>query len=172
MSKKYLTLMILITIAVILNSSALGILVSQSFAQEPTDSATFDNKYPNILNSTTPSPSPSATSTPAPVPYSISIPSPYLSPNNDELAITNVQVNASSGSFLVSVINNGSSQLAITTVFVNDCPIKLEKEITMPANSNKILLLTLIKGITVGSTYQIRLVSSEGCSSMYYIIVA
>ena len=172
MSKKYPTLIILITIAVILNSLVLGVLVSQSFTQKPTDSTTIDNHYSNTLNSTIPSPSPSVTSTPSPVPYSVNIPSPYLSPNNYKLAITDVQVNASAGSFLVSVINNGSSELSIKYVFVNDCPIKLEKDITMPANSNKILLLTLIKGITVGSTYQIRLVSSEGCSSIYYIIVA
>ena len=171
MSIKYPTLIILIIIAVILNSLVLGILVSQSFTQKPTDSTTIDNHYPNTLNSTLPSTSPSVTSTPSPAPYSVNIPRPYLSPNNDNLAITNVQVNASAGSFLVSVINNGSSELSITSVFVNDCSIKLEKDITMPANSNKILLLTLIKGITIGGTYQIRLVSSEGCSSIYYIIV-
>jgi hypothetical protein len=104
------------------------------------------------------------------MPYSVNIPSPSLSPNTDKLTITNVQVNASSGAFLVSVLNNGSSDLTITAVYVNDDPLNLEKDIAIPTNSNISLILTLTRGIIVGNTYQIRLLSSEGCSSIYYIV--
>ncbi len=169
MSKNYLTLIILITIAVILNSLVLGMLVSQSFAQNAT---TVASPSPKTLSSTIPSPTPSVTATPSPMPYSVNIPSPSLSPNTDKLTITNVQVNASAGTFLVSVLNSGSSDLAITDVYVNDYPLNLEKDIAIPTNSNISLILTLTGGITVGNTYQIRLLSSEGCSSIYYIIVA
>jgi hypothetical protein len=169
MSKNYLTLIILITIAVILNSLVLGMLVSQSFAQNAT---TVASPSPKTLSSTIPSPTPSVTATPSPMPYSVNIPSPSLSPNTDKLTITNVQVNASAGTFLVSVLNSGPSDLAITDVYVNDYPLNLEKDMAIPTNSNISLILTLTRGITVGNTYQIRLLSSEGCSSIYYIIVA
>jgi hypothetical protein len=169
MSKKDLTLIILITIAVVLNSLVLGMLVSPSSVQ---NAATVTSPSPKTLSSTIPSPTPSVTATPSPMPYSVNIPSPSLSPNTDKLTITNVQTNASAGTFLVSVLNSGSSDLAITGVYVNDYPLNLEKDIAIPTNSNISLILTLTRGITVGNTYQIRLLSSEGCSSIYYIIVA
>jgi hypothetical protein len=105
------------------------------------------------------------------MPYSVNIPSPSLSPNTDKLTITNVKVNASEDKFLVSVLTSGLSDAAITSVYINDYPTDLEKNITIPANSNISLFLTLTGGITIGNTYPIRLLSSEGCSPIYYIIV-
>jgi hypothetical protein len=169
MSKKDLTLIILITIAVVLNSLVLGMLVSPSSVQ---NAATVTSPSPKTLSSTIPSPTPSVTATPSPMPYSVNIPSPSLSPNTDKLTITNVQTNASAGTFLVSVLNSGSSDLAITGVYVNGYLLNLEEDVAITANSSISLILTLTRGITVGNTYQIRLLSSEGCSSIYYIIVA
>jgi hypothetical protein len=169
MSKKDLTLIILITIAVVLNSLVLGMLVSPSSVQ---NAATVTSPSPTTFSSTGPSPTPSVTATPSPIPYSVNIPSPSLSPNTDKLTITNVQTNASAGTFLVSVLNSGSSDLAITGVYVNGYLLNLEEDVAITANSSISLILTLTRGITVGNTYQIRLLSSEGCSSIYYIIVA
>jgi hypothetical protein len=169
MSKNDLTLIILITIAVVLNSLVLGMLVSPSSVQ---NAATVTSPSPTTFSSTGPSPTPSVTATPSPIPYSVNIPSPSLSPNTDKLTITNVQTNASAGTFLVSVLNSGSSDLAITGVYVNGYLLNLEEDVAITANSSISLILTLTRGITVGNTYQIRLLSSEGCSSIYYIIVA
>ena len=169
MSKKDLTLIILITIAVVLNSLVLGMLVSPSSVQ---NAATVTSPSPTTFSSTGPSPTPSVTATPSPIPYSVNIPSPSLSPNTDKLTITNVQTNASAGTFLVSVLNSGSSDIVITGVYVNGYLLNLEEDVAIPTNSNISLILTLTRGITAGNTYQIRLLSSEGCSSIYYIIVA
>jgi hypothetical protein len=169
MSKKDLTLIILITIAVVLNSLVLGMLVSPSSVQ---NAATVTSPSPTTFSSTGPSPTPSVTATPSPIPYSVNIPSPSLSPNTDKLTITNVQTNASAGTFLVSVLNSGSSDIVITGVYVNGYLLNLEEDVAITANSSISLILTLTRGITVGNTYQIRLLSSEGCSSIYYIIVA
>lgn len=169
MSKKDLTLIILITIAVVLNSLVLGMLVSPSSVQ---NAATVTSPSPTTFSSTGPSPTPSVTATPSPIPYSVNIPSPSLSPNTDKLTITNVQTNASAGTFLVSVLNSGSSDIVITGVYVNGYLLNLEEDVAITANSSISLILTLTRGITAGNTYQIRLLSSEGCSSIYYIIVA
>jgi hypothetical protein len=170
MSKNYLVLIILVTIVVILNGLALGMLTSQSSTQNATND---DRHSSNTLSSSTiPSPTPSVTATLSPMPYSVDIPSPSLSPTTDKLTLTNVQVNASADTFLISILNSGPSDLAITNVYLNDFPLSLEKDIAIPTNSNTSLILTLTGGITVGNTYQIRLLSSEGSSSTYYIIVA
>jgi hypothetical protein len=93
------------------------------------------------------------------------------SPITDKLVITNVQINLTAASFLVSISNDNSSQTAIANIFVNNYPASLEKDITIPGNSNIKLLLTLTDGIIFGQTYQIRLLSSEGQSSIYYEII-
>jgi hypothetical protein len=167
MSKKDLTLIILITIAVVLNSLVLGMLVSPSSVQ---NAATVTSPSPTTFSSTGPSPTPSVTATPSPIPYSVNIPSPSLSPNTDKLTITNVQTNASAGTFLVSVLNSGSSDIVITGVYVNGYLLNLEEDVAITANSSISLILTLAGGITAGNTYQIKLLSSEGSSSIYYII--
>ncbi|MCX6644709.1 MAG: hypothetical protein NT043_05845 [Candidatus Bathyarchaeota archaeon] len=167
MSKNDLTLIILITIAVVLNSLVLGMLVSPSSVQ---NAATVTSPSPTTFSSTGPSPTPYVTATPSPIPYSVNIPSPSLSPNTDKLTITNVQTNASAGTFLVSVLNSGSSDIVITGVYVNGYLLNLEEDVAITANSSISLILTLTRGITVGNTYQIKLLSSEGSSSTYYII--
>ena len=158
MRKKYLTFIILIAFAFILNIVFLGILVSQPPTQNNV-STIVDDPASKIIVSVIPTYlTPTATNSSS-------------SPRTDKLAITNVQANLTAGSFLVSISNNDSSQIAITNVFVNNYPANLEKDIAVQGNSNIKLLLTLTDGIIFGQTYQIRFLSSEGQSAVYYEIV-
>ena len=91
-------------------------------------------------------------------------------PNTDKLTITSVQTNFTEGSFLV-FISNDNSQATITDVFVNGCPANLEKNVVIPANSSLALLLILPDGIIFARTYEIRLLSSDGQSALFYKIV-
>ncbi len=87
------------------------------------------------------------------------------------LAITNVQGKAGSSSFLISVYNNGSSDITITVAYVNGCQINIGKEIPIQANSNVTLVLNLTKPIVFRSTYQITILSSDGFSSTFYKMI-
>ena len=151
MSKKYLAIVSLIAFALILNAVVLGTLVSQSKTQK--NDGTVDNSASKITVNV----------------ISASLNSPSLS--NDKLAITSVQTNMTTGSFLVSISNDNSSQKAITNLFINNYSANLQNNIVVPGNSSVKLLLALTDGIIFGQTYQIRLLSSEGQSGIYYEIV-
>lgn len=91
--------------------------------------------------------------------------------NPNALAITRVQGNAGSSSFLVSVYNNSSADIAITVAYVNGCPINIGKEIPLPANSYVNIALNLTNALVFRSTYQITILSSEGFSSTFYKMI-
>jgi len=91
--------------------------------------------------------------------------------NTDKLTITNVQTNLTTCSFLVSISNFDSSTVEITNVYVNNYPANFERNITVPKNSTVEVLLTLEDGITFANTYQIRLLSSEGQSAVFYKMI-
>lgn len=164
MGKKYLTLIILITFAVILNCVVLSILVSQPSAQDNANTTNIDKQTSKVIASIIPTSSQPVTKTPSPT-------SNNIATNNDKLSITNVQANLTAGSFLVLISNDDTSQVTITNVFVNNYPANLERAVTVPANSNIKLLLTLTDHIVFAHTYQIRLLSSEGQSATFYEIV-
>ena len=156
MHKKYLAVISLIVFAFILNAAVLGTLVSQPKTQS-SDTIAQDSasKVTVSVNST------SLTSS--------SMNSSLASAG--KLTITNVAANWTAGSFLVSISNDNSSQKAIANLFVNNYSANLENNIGVPGNSSIKLLVTLTDGVIFGQTYQIRLLSSEGQSEIYYEIV-
>jgi len=151
MRKKYLAIISLIAFAIILNAVVLGTLVSQPKTQK--SAGIVDNSASKITVNI----------------ISASLSSSSL--NTDKLTITRVQANLTTGSFLVSISNDNSSQKTITNIFVNNYSANLENDIVIPGNSSIKLLLTLTDGIIFGQTYQVRLLSSEGQSEIYYAIV-
>lgn len=153
--------LIIFVFAVVLNVTVLGLLATESSTQN-SDAANVADLTPKVLVSTIPS---------APLIAPNSTSNISLSSSTDKLTITSVQVNESADTLLVSVYNNGSSELAITNVCVNNYTVNLEKSIAITANSNIKLLLTLTDGITFANTYQIKLLSSEGYSATYYEII-
>jgi hypothetical protein len=164
MSRKYLVLIIIFVFAIVFNCLVIGILVSQPFAQNSLNMNYIDKPVSkviarviprNILPSTSPVLSPASSDS---------------FPNIDKVTITAVQTNFSEGSFLV-FISNYNSQATITDVFVNGCPANLEKNLVIPANSSLALLLILPDGIIFARTYEIRLLSSDGQSALFYKIV-
>ena len=157
LKKRHLILIVLIATAAVLNILVLGILSPQDNGNPPS----VANPAPKVLVSTIPSGS-------SPISEGTTL-SP--SSSNSSLDITNIQTNRSAGSFLVSVFNTGSTEIAIANICINDYTITPETNITIPAYSSIKLLLTLTEGIRFGSTYQIRLHSSEGYSAPVYEII-
>ena len=151
MRKKYLAVISLIAFALILNTVVLGTLVSQPKTQK--SDGTADNSASKITVNI----------------ISASLNSASL--NTDKLTITSVQTNLTTGSFLVSISNDNSSQKTITNLYVNNYSANLQNDIVIPGKSSIKLLLTLTDGIIFGQTYQVRLLSSEGQSEIYYVIV-
>ncbi len=151
MRKKYLVIISLIAFALILNTVVLGTLVSQPKTQK--SDGIVDNSASRITVNV------------------MSASLNLISLSNGELTITSVQANMTTGSFVVSISNDNSSQKAITNLFVNNYSANLENDIVVPGNSSVKLLLALTDGIIFGQTYQIRLLSSEGQSGIYYEIV-
>jgi hypothetical protein len=168
MDKKYSAIIILVTVAVVLNFIVLGVLTPQSTSQSSIGNTNSDKSISNVTASVLPAYlSPYATLIPSAASDNISNPSS----NTDKLTITNVQRNLTAGSFLVSVYNHEPAQVGITDIFVDNCPATLKDYILIPANSSINLLITLKDGIGLVHTYQIRLLSSEGQSATYYEIV-
>ncbi len=164
MDKKYSKLIILIAFAVSLNCIVLSILVNPQSPQDTANTTNTKTPTSKVIASIIPTSTPLATQTPLSESNNITI-------NNDKLSISKVQTNLTAGSFLVLISNYDTSQVTITYVFVNDYPATLEKAVTVPANSNIELLLTLTDHIVFAHTYQIRLLSSEGPSATFYEIV-
>ncbi len=164
MDKKYSTLIILVAFAAILNCLVLSILVTPPSTQDTANTTNIDIPTSKAIASIVPTSLPLATETPLPE-------SNNITPKTDKLSITKVQTNLTAGSFLVLISNYDTSQVTITSVFVNDYPATLEKAVTVPANSNVELLLTLTDHIVFAHTYQIRLLTSEGPSATFYEIV-
>jgi hypothetical protein len=156
--RKYLTIIILITFAIVLNCAVLGILVPQPTAHND------DIPKSKIMGSI-------VLTSPNPVTDNPNISNPYAPSNTDKLTITNVQTNLTTCSFLVSISNFDSSAVEITDVYVNNYPANFEKDITVPKNSTVEVLLTLEDAITFANTYQIRLLSSEGQSAVFYKMI-
>jgi hypothetical protein len=156
--RKYLTIIILITFAIVLNCAVLGILIPQPTAHND------DTPKSMIMGSIVLTFPNSATDNP-------NISNPYPPSNTDKLTITNVQTNLTTCSFLVYISNFDSSTVEITDVYVNNYPANFEKNITVPKNSTIEVLLTLADGIIFANTYQIRILSSEGQSAVFYKMI-
>ena len=165
MDKKYSILIIIFVFAIVFNCLLLGILVSQPFAQNSLKQNYFNKPVSKVIASVIPT-----NLLPPSVALVLSPASNNSFPNTDKLTITSVQTNFTEGSFLV-FISNDNSQAIITDVFVNGCPAELEKNVLIPANSSIALLLVLPDGIIFARTYEIRLLSSDGQSALFYKIV-
>ncbi len=164
MGRKYSILIIVFVFAIVFNCLILGILVSQPFPQNSLNKNYVDKPVSKVIASVIPTNL---------LPSSTLVLSPASSdsfPNTDKLTITSVQTNFTEGSFLVFV-SNDNSQAIITEVFVNGCPANLEKNVVLPANSSITLMLVLPDGIIFAHTYEIRLLSSDGQSALFYKIV-
>jgi hypothetical protein len=164
MDKKYSALVILIICAVIFNCIVLSILVPPPSSQETANTTNTGKLTSKVIANIIPTSIPLETQTPLTESNNITI-------NTDKLLISKVQTNLTAGTFLVLISNYNTSKVTITNVFVNDCPATLEKAVTVPANSNVELLLTLTDHIVFAQTYQIRLLSSEGPLATFYEIV-
>jgi hypothetical protein len=82
-----------------------------------------------------------------------------------------VLLNDNSDTFLVTIENNSPSELTITKVFVDGCLAKIEHTVVISSNSCEILFVTIIDGISLLRTYQIKVQSLEGCPAIYYKIL-
>lgn len=169
MDKKYSTLIILIIFAIILNFTVLGILAFQPNTETSDTPTPLNKPISKVIVSVIPTnlPPPNAT---IPLPASSNTDISNSSTNNEKLTITNLQTNFTAGSFTFLISNYEQSQVAITNVFLNDRPADLEKAVVIPANSKVKLLLTLTDGILFARTYQIKVLSSEGQSAIFYAI--
>jgi hypothetical protein len=166
MGKKHSVIIILVTFAVILNFIVLGALIPQQSTQNGLNISYTDKPISKVIarvvsldlesNSST---SLNNTST------------SNVLKSSDKLTITKVRTNLAEGSFMVFISNIDNSLVTITDVFVNECPAKLEKDLTIREDSNVVLMLTLPDGILFARTYEIRLLSSEGQSYLFYEIV-
>jgi archaellum component FlaF (FlaF/FlaG flagellin family) len=88
--------------------------------------------------------------------------------NPKKLVITDVQSDYTSDTFLVTVINNGSSQTILTDVLVNGYSAKIENELVIPPNSCAVLLVRFNGEIVFLRTYEIQVKSLEGNSATYF----
>jgi hypothetical protein len=166
MDKKYSVLIILITFAVFLNIVVLGALVPQHSAQNGLNISYIDKPISKVIANVIPLNLEINSSTPS---KDINISS--VLQNRDKLVITKMQTNLIEGSFLVFISNVDDSLVTITDVFVNECSANLTKDLTIPENSKIILMITLPDGIVFARTYEIRLLSSEDQSTLFYEIV-
>lgn len=157
LKKRYFILIVLIATVAFLNILVLGILSPQDNGKPPS----VANPTPKVLVSIISSGS-------SPIPEGTTL---FRSSSNSSLDITNIQTNRSAGSFLVSVFNKGSTEIAVVNICINDYTITPGTSITIPAYSSIKLLLTLTEGIRFGNTYQIRLQSSEGYSAPFFEII-
>jgi hypothetical protein len=94
-----------------------------------------------------------------------------FSPSPEKLAITRVEENVSSSTFVVTVSNDDSQNISIDSIFVNYCSAKLENKVIIPAFSSVNLLFTFSEGIAFGHTYEIRILSAEGFFANYFKIM-
>lgn len=166
MGKKYSVLIILVTFAVLLNIGVLGALIPQPSTKKGLNISYIDKPISKVIANVIPLNLEINSSTPSKDTNKSSV-----LQNRDKLAITKIQTNLTEGSFLVFISNVDDSLVTITDVFVNECSANLTKDLTLLENSNIILMITLPDGIVYARTYEIRLLSSEGQSTLFYEIV-
>jgi hypothetical protein len=166
MGKKYSVLIILVTFAVLLNIAILGALIPQPSSQNGLKVSYIDKPISKVIANVVSLDLESNSST---QPNNTS--KSNVLQNSDKLTITKVRTNLTEGSFLVFISNVDNSLVTITDVFVNECSAKLEKDLTILENSQIVLMLTLPDGILFARTYEIKLLSSEGQSALFYEIV-
>lgn len=83
---------------------------------------------------------------------------------HEKLFITNVEANCTSDSFLVNIVNNGSTPTTITEVSVNYTPVNSEDKLVILPNTNALLLLNLNEELLFLRTYYIKIQTLEGFS--------
>jgi len=153
-------LFLVIILAVVLNVILIGVLVQTSDNRGSSD---VKNVFPEIAVRVISS----LSNHPAAISNNISNPSLPL--KNEKLVITSVQENLTASTFKVSVSNNDSSKLTINSILVNNYPAKLENQTAvMQENSTVELLFAFSEGMLFGHTYEIRILSLEGYSAVYY----
>jgi len=89
----------------------------------------------------------------------------------EKLIITNVESNLTSNTFLVTILNNGSSQIIITDVLVSYHSAEIEDEIVIPPNACAVLLVNLNDEIVFLRTYEIKVQSSEGYYTTFFDVI-
>jgi archaellum component FlaF (FlaF/FlaG flagellin family) len=149
MQKKYLAI-IFITFCILLNIIFAGALIQK------TDDSAADGKTPTV--SLVYSFPPNTTITNA----------ASSSATPEKIVITDVQANDTSGTFLVTILNNDSAQTTISDVSVNGNSAKIENSIVIPPKACAALLVSLNDEIVPLKTYEIQVESLEGDSAAFY----
>jgi len=91
--------------------------------------------------------------------------------NHKELIITNVESNCTSDTFLVNILNNGSTQTKITDVLVNSQSINLEGTIVIQPSAYAEVLVSLNYELEFLRTYEIKVQTSEGVSEETFYVI-
>jgi archaellum component FlaF (FlaF/FlaG flagellin family) len=94
-----------------------------------------------------------------------------LNSNHEDLIITNVESNCTSNTFLVNILNNGSTQTKITDILVNYQSINIEGTIVIQPNSYAVVLVSLNYELIFLRTYEIKIQTSEGVSGETFYVV-
>ena len=166
MRKKYSVLTILVAFAIVLNLFFLSDLITRPSTQNCLNMSYLDKPTSKVIANVIPLNFELNSS----ILSNDAYPTNYLR-NSDKLTITKVEKNLTEGSFLVYISNVDNSLITVTDIFINQCTAKLEKDLTIPEKSTIVLMLTLPDGILFASTYEIKVLSSEGQSYVFYEMV-
>jgi len=84
------------------------------------------------------------------------------------LVITNVDANYTSNTFLITILNNGSSQITLSSILVNGYSSTMENNIVIPSKNCATLLVDLNDEIVLLRTYEIQVYSLDGNSATFF----
>jgi len=146
MQKKYLAIILLVTCV------CLNIIFAGALVQKSSDLAGDGQKNTPTVRMV----------------YSFPTKTAPINETPEKLQITSVECNYTSDTFLVTILNQGSTEATITEVQVDGSQANIEDNIVIPSDMCGELLVSFNNEIVPMKTYEIQVFSIAGDSAFFY----